>query len=107
MAPRVDIAKPTSRGFIERPPEKWKGGCWDFGSEMGVLWKIAQRLVKVAMCPAMMKCANIVQRTFQVQIRRKDRRALDLGVLLEEYSGKLTSVTIDSGELGSSESIVV
>ena len=27
MAPRVDIANPTSRGCIARPPEKWKSAC--------------------------------------------------------------------------------
>ncbi len=73
---------------------------------MGVLRKIAQRLVKVAMCPAMMKCATIVQITFQVQMRRKGSRALAFGALLEE-SGKSTSVTFDSGELGSWASIEV
>lgn len=106
MAPRVDIAKPTSRGCIARPPEKCNGGCWVFESAIGVLRKIAQRLVKVAMCPAMMKCASIVQMTFQVQMRRKGSRALGFGVVWED-SGKLMSVTDDWGELGSSESIAV
>lgn len=41
--------------------------------------KMAHRLVNVAMWPAIMKCANMVQRTFQVQMRRKARVAFLTG----------------------------
>ena len=77
----MDIANPTSRGSQPRPPLKWIGGCWADGGSTGVDRKMAQRFVKVPRCPAMMKCASIVQSTLNVQIRENSRVAFFLGVI--------------------------
>ena len=99
MAPRSDMAKPTSRGSMPRPPLKKMGGCCLVASPTGVLRKIAHRLEKVPRCPAMTKCDNNVQTTLEVQMRRKGSFFLRLGGF---GMAGLDSLVAERGVAGSS-----